>query len=118
MEYLGHLVSTGLLKVDPAKLEAMVAWPVPTNIKQLRGFLGLTGYYHRFIANYSIIAAPLTELLKKDSFLWSDTANTAFNNLKTAMSTAPVLSLPDFDKPFCIETDALDVGIGGCFTSR
>lgn len=112
VEYLGNLISDGLLKADPSKLEAMDAWPIPTTVKQLRGFLGLTGYYRRFIAKYSMIAAPLTELLKKDSFLWSEAANTAFTNLKMAMTTVPVLSLPDFEKPFCIETDASDVGIG------
>ena len=112
VEYLGHIISDGLLKADPAKLEAMSAWPTPTNVKQLRGFLGLTGYHRRFIAHYAMIAAPLTDLLKKDSFVWTDAATAAFNVLKTAMTTAPVLRLPDFSLPFCIETDALETGIG------
>lgn len=68
VEYLGHLVTNGVLKADPAKIEAMLAWPAPKNVKQLRGFLGLTGYYCRFVTHYALIAAPLIELLKKDSF--------------------------------------------------
>ncbi|XP_042031572.1 uncharacterized protein LOC121778308 [Salvia splendens] len=112
VEYLGHLVSDGSLKADPAKIEAMTSWPTPTTVKQLRDFLGLTGYYRRFIANYAMIAAPLTDLLKKEAFLWTNAGDAAFAALKEAMTSAPVLSLPVFDKQFCIETDASDTGIG------
>lgn len=111
VEYLGHLISDGFLKADPTKLEAMTAWPKPKNIKQLQGFLGLTGYYRRFIAHYALIAAPLTDLLKKDAFAWSPEAEESFRELKEAMTSASVLRLPDFDCPFCVET-ASDTGIG------
>ncbi|XP_042023077.1 uncharacterized protein LOC121770411 [Salvia splendens] len=69
VDYLGHLIAEGQLRADPEKITAMVAWPTPSTIKQLRGFLGLTGYYQRFIAHYATLAAPLTELLKKDAFV-------------------------------------------------
>ena len=111
VEYLGHLFANGELKADPSKIEAMLSWPTPTSVRQLRGFLGLTGYYRRFVAHYASIAGPLTELLK-DSFVWSETAASSFVALKGAMSSAPVLRLPDFTKTFYLETDASDFGIG------
>lgn len=112
VEYLGHLISERHLKADPTKLEAMAAWPTPKTVKQLRGFLGLTGYYRHFVEHYAIIAAPLTNLLKKDTFVWSEEAESAFTDLKRPMTSAPVLRLPNFGLPFCVETNASDVGIG------
>ena len=112
VEYLGHMIEDGQLRADPSKIEAMVAWPIPSTIKQLRGFLGLTGYYRRFIAGYASIAAPLTELLKMDAFLWSQRAADSFEALKAAMTSAPVLRLPDISNTFFMETDASDFGVG------
>ncbi|GJS72936.1 hypothetical protein Tco_0705777 [Tanacetum coccineum] len=96
---LGNLIS---LKgtTDKSKIQAIKDWSIPKTVKQLRGFLGLTRYYRMFIRHYAIITKPLTQLLKKQSFQWNDAAQVAFETLKSAMMSAPVLSFPDFKKDF------------------
>ncbi|KAI5328390.1 hypothetical protein L3X38_027787 [Prunus dulcis] len=85
IEYLGHIVSRQGVSADPSKLNAVVDWPVPTFVKSLRGFLGLTGYFQKFIPHYGRESFPLTQLTKKDGFLWTLEATAAFHKLKELM---------------------------------
>ncbi|GKC03170.1 putative mitochondrial protein [Tanacetum coccineum] len=112
VEYLGHVISAKGVSTNPAKIKAMEDWHVSSNVKQLRRFLGLIGYYRRFIKSYASISRPLTLLLNKNGFQWNKEAQVAFEHLKKAMMSAPVLPLPDFEKEFTVETDASGVGIG------
>lgn len=111
VDYLGHVIfGCGVSRLT-LKIVSMKEWPIPTSLKALRGFLGLTGYYRKFIRIYGTIAAPLTVLLKKNSFNWTAEASRASQQLKNAITAPPVLKLPDFSKSFTIECDASRVGL-------
>ncbi|GAU45349.1 hypothetical protein TSUD_84720 [Trifolium subterraneum] len=112
VDYLGHIISGKRVTVDPEKIQCVIDWPIPKNVKGVRGFLGLTGYYRKFVKDYGKIAKPLTGLTKKDNFVWGNEAREAFEKLKLIMISAPVLTLPNFDIPFEVECDAAGRGIG------
>ena len=99
--------------VDPKKVEAVMHWPRPTNVTKIRSFLGLVGYYRKFIQDFSRIAAPLTQLTKKQKqFMWDDTCEQSFQKLKQCLTSAPVLSLPIDTGDFVVYCDASGIGLG------
>ena len=108
VEYLKYIISAQEVHVDPSKIDAMKNWSHPQTLKILRGFLGLNDYYHKCVKDYGKITNPLTALLKKDDFTWTHDVECAFDKLKQAMCTTPILAMPNFSKPFSIESDACD----------
>nr|GEU33567.1 reverse transcriptase [Tanacetum cinerariifolium] len=118
VQYLGHIISSAGVATDPEKIQSIQEWSKPTSITGLRGFLGLTGYYRRFVKGYAQIAAPLTDLLQQHQITWNDQAEQAFNTLKAAMTTLPVLALPDFTVTFDVTTDASGIGIGAVLSQN
>lgn len=100
LRYLGHVISAEGVHTDPKNIEKVQAWQPPASVKEPRQFLGLAGYYRRFIKHYGVISRSLTELLKKGvPFVWTSVHDQAFTTLKTTLTTATVLALPDFPSP-------------------
>ncbi|CAI7801038.1 unnamed protein product [Closterium sp. NIES-54] len=113
LEYLGHVVGHNGLKVDPKKVAAVQEWPVPRDVGQVRSFLGLANYFRRFLENYSTIVAPLTALTRKGcAWEWTPQCQKAFEEVKHKLTNAPVLVLPNPQKPYEVVTDASTVGLG------
>jgi hypothetical protein len=112
VEYLGHIITSTGVSTDPTKISAVQAWPISKNITKMRGFLGLAGYYRRFVKDYGKIYRPLFDNLKKGEFHWGLDQLIAFETIKKALYSAQVLALPNFNKPFVLETDASDNNIG------
>lgn len=114
VEFLGHKIKDGKLLMDKSKIQAINEWEAPTKVPELRSFLGLVNYYRRFIKGYSQVAAPLTDLLKKEKkWEWSEKCRNAFEALKEAVTKEPVLALPNHAYPYEVHTDASDFAIGG-----
>ena len=119
IKFLGHLVSADGIRVNPDKVKAIVDWPTPTTVKDIRSFLGISGYYRKFIQNYSKVAAPLTELLKDEQrFKWGEEQQSAFDLLKHATTSAPILTLPNMQLPFKVTTDACSRAIGAVLSQN
>jgi hypothetical protein len=113
IQFMGHVLSTKGIAVDPSKVKDILEWKPPATVHQVRSFLGLAGYYHRFILDFSKIVKPIIGLLKNDTkFEWSSKWNEAFEQLKVLLTTAPVLAQPDIEKPFDVYCDALGSGLG------
>lgn len=113
IKYLGYLVGEEGLRPDPSKIQAIIEYPIPQSVKQVRRFLGLAAWYTRFISNYSDVSAPISSLTGKGkTFHWSPEAQAAFEELKNRMSSTPVLTNPDFDRKFHIHCDASTAGVG------
>jgi hypothetical protein len=113
IKFLGHTISQAGIAVDPDKVQEVMNWKPPTTVRQIRSFLGLAGYYRRFIPDFSRIAKPITELLKKEAkFVWGQKCEDAFHALRQHLTTAPVLAQPDNSKPFDVYCDASGTGLG------
>src|SRR5215212_5634613 len=111
--FLGHIVGRNGISADPAKIEKIKTFPIPNNLKELRGALGLFSYYKKFVKDFSKIAKPLHGLLKKDiPFIWGEKQQKAFDFLKQRLMEAPILQYPNFEKPFVLYTDASGTGLG------
>jgi hypothetical protein len=107
ISFLGHILTAEGVAVDPGKVETVSNWRQPTNVSEIRSFLGLAGYYRRFIEGFSKIARPMTELLKKEKkFNWTESCEKSFQELKRRLTTAPVLTLPDIQRDFVVYCDA------------
>jgi hypothetical protein len=111
--FLGHVVSKGGISVDPSKVQDMLSWKTPTSVGDIQSFLGLVGYYRRFIEGFSKISKSMTELLEKDKqFEWTPTCEASFQELKKRLTTALILVMPDMENSFSIYCDVSDQGLG------
>lgn len=116
--FLGYVVSSRGIKMDPSKIEVITSWPTPRSLHDIRSFHGLTSFYRQFIKGSSTIIAPITECLKGSTFKWTSEAEKSFEVLKRMVTEARILSLPDFDKIFEVDCDASNVGIGAVLSQE
>jgi len=113
VQFLDHVISAQGIVVDPTKVDAVVEWESPKSATEIRSFVGLAGYYRRFIEGFSKIVAPLTQLTRKDQpFTWTDKCEESFQDLKRRLTSPPILIIPDVGKPFEVYCDASHLGLG------
>ena len=113
VKYLGHIISCEGIATDPAKIEKVATWPVPISRRDVQQFVGLASYYRRFVKDFACIARPLHHLTERtSSFVWTADCQSAFDELRQRLCSAPILAYPDFSRQFILDTDASDVGIG------
>lgn len=112
VHFLGFVVSSKSMLTDLQKFLAITEWPTPRSIAEVHSIIGLANFYRRFIKGFSIIVAPITNCLKDKTLRWTQDQEHNFNTIKAALTSAPVLEIPDFNKPFHIDTDASAVGVG------
>jgi hypothetical protein len=111
--YLGYVIGGGELKIDPTKMEAIMKWSIPTNVTEVRSFVGAVQYLRKFIASFSAVVTPLHAITASGkSFQWGKNQQKAFDELKRKISQAPVLALPNLQKPFKVETNASGYAMG------
>lgn len=120
LQFLGHVITPDGIKPNPEKIQAIQNFPVPTNEKEIKQFLGLTGYYRKLIKGYAKIASPISNMLRKTSIIDinNEDYQMAVTDLKSAITNEPVLKLPDFSKPFVLTTDASNIAIGGVLSQK
>ena len=119
VNFLGHVISADGVAVQQHKVDAVAQWPKPQSVTDVRRFLGLTGYYRRFVSGFSTIAGPLTDLTRKEApFLWGSKEEAAFVQLKAALASAPVLATPDNTKPYTLHTDASGYAVGATLSQE
>jgi hypothetical protein len=111
VKFLGHTISSEGISVDPSKVQEVMDWKPPTSVHQIRSFLGLAGYYRRFIPDFSRIAKPMTELLKDVKFKWNAKCDEAFQTLRAHLTTTPVLAQPNNNKSYDVYCDASGIGL-------
>jgi hypothetical protein len=112
VSFLGHIIYEGGISVDPIKVKDVLCWNTPQNVSDIISFLGLAGYYKKFIEGFSKISKPMTELLEKSKiFEWTPRREASFQELKKILTTTPVLTMPDMEKPFSIYYDASGQGL-------